>query len=61
MSYTGHACEDTIFLPNRVAVLLDGEIKKQDAVPPATLRRVRQYQALVMKRQPAIVSREKKR
>ena len=50
-----------MFLPNRVAVLLDGEIKKQNAVPPATLRRVRQYQALVMKRPPAIVSREKKR
>jgi len=50
-----------MFLPNRVAALLDGEIKKQDAVPPETLHRVRQYQALVMKRQPAIVSREKKR
>ena len=50
-----------MFLPNRVAVLLDGEIKKQDAVPLPTLRRVRQYQALVMKRQPAIASREKKR
>jgi hypothetical protein len=50
-----------MFLPNRVAVLLDGDIKKQDAVPLATLRRVRQYQALVMKRPPAIVSREKTR
>jgi hypothetical protein len=50
-----------MFLPNRVAVLPDGEIKKQDAVPAATLRRVRQYQALIMKRQSAIASREKKR
>jgi hypothetical protein len=30
-----------MLLPNRVAVLLDAEIKKQDAVPPATLARCR--------------------
>lgn len=50
-----------MFLPNRVVVLLDGEVKKQDAVPPATLTRVRQYQAQMTRRQQAIVSREKKR
>lgn len=44
-----------------LSVLLDGEIKKQDAVPPATLSRVRRYQAEMTKRQQAIMSREKKR
>ena len=33
-----------LFLPNRVAVLLDGEIKKRDDIPGRTLARVRAYQ-----------------
>ncbi len=39
-----------MFLPNRVAVLLDGEIKKRDDVPPRTLERVRGYQKEVVRR-----------
>lgn len=50
-----------MFLPNRIAVLLDGEIKKQDAIPIATLKRVRQYQAEVAKRRLPTRTREKKR
>ena len=33
-----------VFLPGRVAVLLDGEVKKRDDIPPKTLARVRGYQ-----------------
>jgi hypothetical protein len=32
------------FLPGQVIVLLDGEIKKRDAIPKKTLERVRGYQ-----------------
>ena len=32
------------FLPGRTVVLLDGEIKKQDAIPAKTLTRMRAYQ-----------------
>ena len=39
-----------MFLPNRVAVLLDGEIKKRDDIPAKTLERVRGYQREVMRR-----------
>jgi len=39
-----------VFLPNRVAVLLDGEIKKRNDIPLKTLERVRGYQAEVVRR-----------
>lgn len=39
-----------VFLPKRVIVLLDGEIKKQNAIPARTLRRVRRCQAEVLRR-----------
>ena len=39
-----------MFLPNRVAVLLDGEIKKRDDIPAKTLARVRGYQREVVRR-----------
>jgi hypothetical protein len=39
-----------MFLPNRVAVLLDGEIKKRDDIPAKTLERVRGYQKEVVRR-----------
>jgi hypothetical protein len=39
-----------MFLPNRVAVLLDGEIKKRDDIPVKTLERVRAYQKEVVHR-----------
>ncbi len=39
-----------VFLPNRVAVLLDGEIKKRDDIPLKTLERVRGYQREVVRR-----------
>ena len=39
-----------VFLPNRVAVLLDGEVKKRDDIPVKTLERVRGYQKEVMRR-----------
>lgn len=32
-----------MFLPERVIVLLDGEIKKQNKVPPKTIERMRRY------------------
>ena len=38
------------FLPGRVVVLLDGEIKKRDTVPARTLARVRRYQQDVLRR-----------
>jgi hypothetical protein len=37
-----------MFLPSRVVVLLDGEIKKQDAIPVKTLERVRGYYKAVL-------------
>ena len=49
-----------MFLPNRVAVLLDGEIKKRDDIPAKTLERVRGYQREVMRRKRGS-RREKKR
>lgn len=33
-----------VFLPGRAAILLDGEVKKRDDIPPKTLARVRGYQ-----------------
>lgn len=39
-----------MFLPERVAVLLDGELKKRNDVPRRTLERVRAYQAEVRSR-----------
>ena len=50
-----------MFLPDRVVVLLDGEIKKQDAVPQGTLKRMREYQKEVAKRGQAARKQEKKR
>jgi len=47
-----------MFLPNRVAVLLDGEIKKRDQIPAKTLERVRGYQKEVVRRKRA--SRQEK-
>jgi hypothetical protein len=49
-----------MFLPNRVAVLLDGEIKKRDDIPVKTLERVRGYQKEVVRRKQA-GRQEKKR
>jgi hypothetical protein len=39
-----------MFLPDRVAVLLDGEIKKRDDIPAKTLEHVRGYQKEVVRR-----------
>ena len=39
-----------MFLPKHVIVLSDGEIKKQNAIPARTLRRVRRYEAEVLRR-----------
>ena len=39
-----------MFLPNRVAVLLDGEVKKRNDIPAKTLERVRGYQKEVVRR-----------
>lgn len=47
-----------MFLPNRVAVLLDGEIKKRDDIPAKTLQRVRGHQKEVVRRRR--VSRQEK-
>lgn len=40
-----------IFLPGRRAVLLDGEIKKRDDIPPKTLKRMRGYRDAVLHRE----------
>ncbi len=40
-----------IFLPGRVALLLDGEIKKRNDIPPATLKRIRKLQKDALRRQ----------
>jgi hypothetical protein len=50
-----------MFLPNRVAVLLDGEVKKQDAIPAKTLERVRGYQKEVVARSQKAKKQEKRR
>ena len=50
-----------MFLPNRVAVLLDGEIKKRDDIPVGTLERMRGYQREVERRKQAGRKQEKKR
>jgi len=39
-----------LFLPGRVIVLLDGEIKKRDDIPKKTLQRVRGYRKEVARR-----------
>ena len=39
-----------VFLPGRVIVLLDGEIKKRDDIPPRTLARMRVLQVEVASR-----------
>lgn len=39
-----------IFLPGRTAMLLDGEIKKRDDIPPSTLKRMRKLQKDALKR-----------
>jgi hypothetical protein len=39
-----------MFLPKRVIVLLDGMIKKQDAIPARVLDRMRTYQKSVVQR-----------
>jgi hypothetical protein len=49
-----------LFLPNRVAVLLDGEIKKRTDIPQKTLERIRGYQREVLLRKRGI-AQEKKR
>lgn len=49
-----------VFLPNRVAVLLDGEIKKRTDIPQKTLERIRGYQREVVRRKRGSVQ-EKKR
>jgi len=38
------------FLPGRVVMLLDGEIKKRDDIPARTLERVRRLQADLIRR-----------
>jgi len=42
-----------MFLPGRRIVLLDGEIKKRDTIPPKTLKRMRGYRDLVLRREAA--------
>lgn len=50
-----------MFLPNRVVVLLEGEIKKRDDMPAKTLERVRGYQKEVARRKQAGRKQEKGR
>jgi hypothetical protein len=50
-----------MFRPNRVVVLLDGEIKKRDDIPAKTLERVRVYQKEVARRRRAERKQEKGR
>lgn len=40
-----------MFLPGRRVVLLDGEIKKRDDIPPKTLKRMRGYKDTVFRRE----------
>ena len=39
-----------VFMPGHAIVLLDGEIKKRDAIPRRTLERMRSLQADLMRR-----------
>jgi hypothetical protein len=39
------------FLPGQRVVLLDGEIKKRDAIPPKTLKHMREYRDAVLRRE----------
>jgi len=39
-----------IFLPERMALLLDGEIKKRNDIPTATLKRMRKLQKEALRR-----------
>ena len=50
-----------MFLPKRVVVLLDGEIKKRDDIPKKTLDRVRSQQKDVVRRGQAARKQEKTR
>ncbi len=40
-----------MFLPGRRVVLLDGEIKKRDDIPPKTWKRMRSYRDAVLRRE----------
>ncbi len=40
-----------MFLSGRRIILLDGEIKKRDDIPHATLRRMRSYRSIVLERE----------
>ncbi len=40
-----------MFLPGRRVVLLDGETKKRDDIPPRTLKRMRGYRDTVLRRE----------
>jgi hypothetical protein len=42
-----------MFLPGRRVVLLDGEIKKRNDIPPKTLKRMRGYRDSVLRREAA--------
>jgi hypothetical protein len=50
-----------VFLPGRLIVLLDGEIKKRDDIPSRTLARMRVLQAEVAGRGAGRKTREAKR
>ena len=50
-----------VFLPGRLIVLLDGEIKKRDDIPPRTLARMRVLQADMASRGTTPRMREAKR
>jgi len=50
-----------MFLPNRVIVLLDGEIKKRDDIPAKTLERMRGYKKEIERRGCRPKPEEKKR
>jgi hypothetical protein len=50
-----------VFLPRGLIVLLGGEIKKRDDIPPRTLARMRALQADVASRGAAPKIREAKR
>lgn len=40
-----------MFLSGRRILLLDGEVKKRDDIPPRTLKRIRSYRELVLRRE----------
>jgi hypothetical protein len=50
-----------VFLPGRLIVLLDGEVKKRDDIPSRTLARMRALQAEVARRGAASKNRKGKR